>query len=321
MKICFGSDHRFPGKLHGNAPHMVHDNLVKGLAELGHEVYYCLNEAPEVPIAEGVQYVPKYNYDVDLLHINHIKKGYITEEPENRGMPWIRIIHIDIRFYHVSLSIARRNWVYVSQSLARTHNSERFVYNGIDPADFIYSGTKGDYLLFVILGVHRAEDKGFEIALKVSRETGIPLWVAGGHHDEGVREAFFAYCRREGAVPLGHVTGKRKAELFAGAKALIFPSKLNEGCGLVAMEALMSGTPVIGSNNGAIPELLDASTGFVCQTMPDYIQAVENCGKIKPEDCRKAALDRFHYLKMAEGYVREYHRELEHHNSLATLTV
>mgnify|MGYP000399454758 CR=1 FL=1 len=89
------------------------------------------------------------------------------------------------------------------------------------------------------------------------------------------------------------------------------PSQFNEACPLVVMEALMSGTPVIGSANGAIPEMLDETTGFVCKTEADYIHAIENCRKIKPRDCRNAAVERFHYLNMSKGYVREYLREIE----------
>ena len=72
----------------------------------------------------------------------------------------------------------------------------------------------------------------------------------------------------------------------------------------------MSGTPVIASDKGAIPEILDPAGGFVCETEADYLKAVTNLDRIAPRTCREMALDRFHYLTMARAYLDEYRREL-----------
>jgi len=79
---------------------------------------------------------------------------------------------------------------------------------------------------------------------------------------------------------------------------------------LPVAEALMSGTPVIASNRGAMAEVLDPRGGFVCADESEYLNAVANLGQIKPADCRQLALSRFHYLDMAQNYVREYEREI-----------
>ena len=92
----------------------------------------------------------------------------------------------------------------------------------------------------------------------------------------------------------------------AGAKALLFPTKLNEAFGLVIAEALMSGTPVICSNHGACPEIVSPETGFVCRDRQDYLDAIDHLGTIQPEACRTRAIRDFHYLRMAGDYVREY---------------
>ena len=76
-------------------------------------------------------------------------------------------------------------------------------------------------------------------------------------------------------------------------------------------EALMSGTPVIASNKGAMPELLERGGGFVCEDEAAYLNAVENLGTISSADCRRLALEQFHYLDMARAYVKEYEREIE----------
>ncbi len=261
MRICISSDHRYPGKLYGKSPHIVHDNLVKGLAEMGHDVFYRLLEEPEVPLPKGVTYVPDFRYDVDILHIN---SGHESELPDTMGLPWVRTGHIDLRIKNLSLDLATRNWIFVSKTLAQTFGSERYVYNGLNPDDFIYSEKKDNYLLFVVYDVGRAWGKGLELAFKLSQKTGIPLWIAGGRVEPEQWEAFETRCRHEGARTFGHVTGLQKATLFAGAKALLFPTQLNEALGLVSIEALMSGTPVIASNRGATHEVLSESTGFIC---------------------------------------------------------
>jgi glycosyltransferase involved in cell wall biosynthesis len=86
---------------------------------------------------------------------------------------------------------------------------------------------------------------------------------------------------------------------------------MNEAFGLPVAEALMSGTAVIASDKGAMPELLTSAGGFVCADESAYLDAVANIGRIAPQDCRQLALERFHYLGMARAYVKEYQREIE----------
>src|SRR5207248_10512406 len=110
---------------------------------------------------------------------------------------------------------------------------------------------------------------------------------------------------------VGYVGGARKAALLAGAKALFFPVQGPEAFGLVVAEALMSGTPVIGSRNGSVPELIAPGVGFTCDTVDDYAAAAERIGEISPAACRARAMNEFHYRVMAERYAAEYERELQ----------
>jgi glycosyltransferase involved in cell wall biosynthesis len=113
-------------------------------------------------------------------------------------------------------------------------------------------------------------------------------------------------CQAAGATYVGDVRGIEKAKLFAGARALLFPTKLNEAFGLVVAEALMSGTPVICSNNGACPEIVSPEAGFICRERQDYLDAIDRLETIQPEACRTRAMRDFHYLRMAADYVGEY---------------
>ena len=71
-------------------------------------------------------------------------------------------------------------------------------------------------------------------------------------------------------------------------------------------EALMSGTPVICSNNGACPEIVSPEAGFVCRERQDYLDAIDHLETIQPEACHACAMRDFHYLRMTGDYVREY---------------
>src|SRR5262249_32686756 len=158
-------------------------------------------------------------------------------------------VHSDVRYPGLPKETdAPSNWIFVSESLARLYGSQRFVHNGIDPAGFIYSETKEDYFLFVVGDVCRARVKGLEIAFRISELTGIELRVAGGTCNPREALEFARLCYEHGASWVGFVQGQQKAQLFAGAKGLLFPTQYtNEAFGLVLIEALFSGTPVIGS--------------------------------------------------------------------------
>jgi glycosyltransferase involved in cell wall biosynthesis len=291
----------------------VHDRLARGLAELGHEVRYHLRDANGAKLPDGVVAVSCARGDEDILHINHIN---VATTP-NAKRPWVRSVHSDLLDQGMPRENTKPNFIYISQTMARLHKSDRFVLNGIDPADFIYSETKNNCFLFVVSGgIEKARrKKGLDIAFWIAKETGIKLVVAGGDGDPPGNAAFGDLCRANGAVFLGTIHGKRKAEVFTAAKALLFPTQHNEAFGLPVVEALMSGTPVIASTQGAMTELVDSAGGFACAKQSDYLDAVADLGRIKPADCRRLALGRFHYLDMTRNYLREYEREIENATS------
>lgn len=307
MRIHVSSGHVYPGWLHGVAAHVVHDDLVRGLAELGHDVRYQLKGWGRARPPDGVRPVADVAGDEDILHINHLT---LSESPAT-ARPWVRIVHSDLQYAGLPPSYVTPNCIFVSRTLAGLYGSDRYVHNGIDPAGFLYSETKEDYFLFAVAGgVAKARMKGLDIAIRVAQRSGTELRVAGGSNDPAEMAEFAQYCRDHGAVSLGLVHGRRKAELFAGAKALLFPTQMNEAFGLTVAEALMSGTPVIASDKGAMTELIDPSVGFVCSEESSYLDAVSGLDRIAPADCQRLAMQRFHYLEMARSYVREYQREI-----------
>jgi hypothetical protein len=202
------------------------------------------------------------------------------------------------------------NWVAVSETLARVYRHRRFILNGVDPADLVYSPSKEGYFLFCSRA-DVADEKGLVTAFALSRETGVPLTVMASSSFDHVMDRLAVRCREAAARFVGDLRGRPKAEIFAGAKALIFPTRYEEGCPIVIAEALMSGTPVICSPRGACPEMVTPDVGFVCATHDEYLHAAQNIGNVRPENCRQRAISNYHYLESARRYAVAYREEIE----------
>jgi glycosyltransferase involved in cell wall biosynthesis len=290
---------------------VIHDNLAKGLARLGHEVFYMLPGADQ-PLPGGVTLVSGAVPDVDIVH--HYNAGWV-EDPSFRRLiseidkPWVTTCHSDPSAWGNSKPPVADNWIFVSRTLARVHGSSRYVLNGIDPMQFRYSTVKGNHFLFMA-NFRPGLDKGLDLALELSNKLRFQIVVAGACPDREEIQRIQEECRRSGATYAGDLRGWRKAELLASGKALLFPTRTNEAFGLVIAEALISGTPVICSDRGACPEIVSSDVGFVCRDIQDYVDAVNRIHEIAPLSCRVKAHRDFHYVRMALDYVVEYEAEL-----------
>src|SRR5205823_5930471 len=158
-----------------------------------------------------------------------------------------------------------------------------------DAADFPYRAVAGDYLLF--LG-RLSPDKGAGRAIEAARKADVPLLLAGKMREPWERDYFEArvapYLSDE-IQYLGEVGHERKLELLAGARALLFPIRWNEPFGLVMLEALACGTPVLAFPEGAAPEVVDhGRTGFLCRDETEMAEAVGQLGELDRAACRAA---------------------------------
>lgn len=155
--------------------------------------------------------------------------------------------------------------------------------NYFDVEDFDYEPVKDDYILF--LG-RVTELKGISTCVQATAAAGKRLIIAG--------QGSLLDCGYTAIPPhvteLGYADKETRRKLMAKAQALIIATTYLEPFGGVVVEAMLSGTPIITPHFGAFSEIQTEKTGFMCYTLRDYVNAIKNIDKIKPEDCRARGL-------------------------------
>jgi len=104
------------------------------------------------------------------------------------------------------------------------------------------------------------------------------------------------------------VGGERKAELLAGAACLWAPARWDEPFGLTTIEAMVSGTPVLGTRRGALPEIVTPACGLLGETLDELIEMRPKLAALDPEAIRARVLEKFTHVVMAERYVELYRK-------------
>ena len=183
------------------------------------------------------------------------------------------------------------------------------VHNPIDCAEWPYSAEKGDALLWI---GRMSPDKGPHRAIAAARAAGAPLVLAGPVQPG--QEAYFAeavepHLGRDGIEYVGEADAERKRELYLRSRALLMPIRWPEPFGLVMVEALACGTPVIAFPEGSAPEIVrDGETGFVVDDEDAMAAAIGRLGELDPAACRHACEERFGVAAVVRGYERVYRR-------------
>jgi len=187
------------------------------------------------------------------------------------------------------------------------------ILHGIDVASFAFEpDPKASYLLF--LG-RFSKAKGADRAVEAARRTGRRLILAGkidAADAEHVRATIAPLFDGEQIEYVGEVDGAVKRDLLAGADALLFPIEWDEPFGLVMVEALSSGTPVIGFRRASVPEVVDdGRTGFVVDDLDGMVAAIARISEIDRRACRAAAERRFTVARMVDDVESMYRSILD----------
>ena len=309
---------------------LVIDLLARGLVREGHDVrLFTVGESTcPVPSAwrnarstptersavEAAHTLAAYDAltDVDIVH-DHTVLGPLVAGFARRHAPVVTTLHspftADVR--RVLGATARDVPVIcISQDQRRAAPEipvAAVIHHGIDLEEFPASPGTGGYLLF--LG-RMSPDKGVDRAITIARTAGLPLRIAAKMQEPAERAYY-----RERIEPMlggdveyvGEVGASERLTLLQGAVALLNPIRWPEPFGLVMIEALASGTPVIATAQGSAPEIVEhGRTGYLCLDEPTFVRAVMSVQDLDRRDCREAAVRRFSAARMVSEHVGIY---------------
>lgn len=208
----------------------------------------------------------------------------------------------------------RSNWVAISESQKRNCpvdlSFSGVIYHGIDLSKYAYDRGGREYLAW--LGRINPQ-KGITEAIKVAKAVGKKLVIAGivNKRDEDFFKKEVEPHLGDGVEYIGPISSLEKSKMLGEALALLYPVTWDEPFGLVMIEAMATGTPVIGFNKGAVPEVvIDGQTGFVVQSTEQMIEAVRKIGQIDRSACRRHVEEKFTVEKMVDGYEEVYRQVL-----------
>jgi glycosyltransferase involved in cell wall biosynthesis len=254
---------------------------------------------------------------VDVVH-DHTFAG-VLNAPTYRGLglPTVATVHgpIDEDLYPyyrelgddvalVAISDRQRE-------LAPDLNWVGRVHNALQVERWPFQPDKSNYALF--LG-RFAPYKGAHLAVQAAHQAGIPL-VLAGKCNEPPEKAYFDQQVRPLLTGDDHVFGEAdavsKRKLLAGARCLLFPIQWEEPFGIVMIEAMACGTPVVALRGGAVAEVIaDGLTGLICERPTELPAAIEQVATLDPHACRRHVSANFSVEQLGTGYEQIYHQLL-----------
>ncbi|OGK26122.1 hypothetical protein A3D80_01460 [Candidatus Roizmanbacteria bacterium RIFCSPHIGHO2_02_FULL_40_13b] len=304
----------------------------KGLEKLTKKRYAHLTTKTEYEIDLSIKaYVHAKEKKVAIMHSFHDFIAHYINQLAN--LPTVYTIHDplprkDLLEYWRIKHFSHDNYIFISQShLKNFHGSVKsagVAYNGVDIRKFSFRQEEGTYLAFIGRYI---KEKGVEHAISASKSAGILLKLIG---DDAYRalpyyQTYVLPHLKHGVLEDETFFGESdRSEFLKNAKALLFPILWEEPFGMVMIEAMSSGTPVIAYNRGSVSEVIrDGVTGFIIdpdnvrrpgkgswiikeQGIAGLAEAVKRIGQIDRAVCRKHVEDNFTIEKMIDNYENIY---------------
>jgi glycosyltransferase involved in cell wall biosynthesis len=246
------------------------------------------------------------HFHIDYLHFPLSRWCGLTQLSTLHGrldIPDLALLHAEFREMPlISISDAQRGPIPSAVWLGT-------VYHGLPEDLFSFHGTPGNYLAF--LG-RISPEKRVDRAIEIAKRSGMPLKIAA-KIDKVDQEYFAAVIKplldHRLVEFVGEIGGKEKEEFLGNAYAVMFPIDWPEPFGLVMIEAMACGTPVIAWRHGSVPEVMEEGmTGFIVQELDEAVQAIEKLAGFDRRQCRQVFERRFTADRMASDYVSIYQR-------------
>ncbi|MGB0965065.1 MAG: glycosyltransferase [Litorivicinus sp.] len=304
MHIALVSNHLHPVKLYGGTERIV-EWLAQGLVTQGHKVTLIAKTGSTLPgvtvkhaatADEANSIIP----DCDLVHYH----GWLptTEQYPQR---YLYTLHGN----EPQISSLPEFTACISDNHAKRHNHSYWVYNGIHVDEFEFSAKPLNHLLF--FSKIRRRNKGARLAVDLCADRSIPLIMAGGSRADLIKVGAFWRSVFSRVEILGEIGGQAKADAFKQARALIFPIQWQEPFGLVMIESLMSGTPVIAKPEGSVPEIISREVGGLFSSVDEFDLAFEQAKRADRMYCREYAVEHFSSEVMCKTYLSVYTQILD----------
>jgi len=259
------------------------------------------------------------HFHIDYLHFPVTRRQRIAAVTTMHGrldIPDVHPVHQEFtEMQLVSVSEAQRgpmpwaNWVGT-------------VYHGVPENLFELRMEPGTYLAF--LG-RISPEKRVDRAIEIARLTGIPLKIAAKVDvvDKQYFEARIRSMLEDSLIEyIGEIGDEEKSDFLGGACALLFPVDWPEPFGLVMIEALACGTPVIAYRAGSVPEIIEeGKTGYIVETLDQAVSAVRRIGALDRRTCRRVFEERFSASRMCMDYLAIYRRLCGHEPDLTPRSI
>jgi glycosyltransferase involved in cell wall biosynthesis len=310
----------------------VVSELAVGLTAAGHEVvlYATGDSTAPVPVVRAVASATWDRVGHGEVELPHVMRGYealagcdIIHDHTLLGPAWAlatgygRVVTTCHGPFGGELRAIYRRYAKRMPVVAISHDQaqrapevtvDRVIHHGLDPAAYPDGDGGGGFLLF--LGRMTA-DKGVRQAVLAARSAGRRLIVAAKAREES-EQAYYT----DQVEPLlddnvdfiGEVGGEDKVRLLSAATALLNPIQWPEPFGLVMIEAMACGTPVIACPNGAAPEIVENGvTGYLCSDHDELVRAIDNAAGLSRKACRQTVIERFSTGRMVSDHLALYH--------------
>lgn len=257
--------------------------------------------------------------EFDIIHINYFESFLFTPFSKLIEKPVIYTVHSDLftspSWQKLTNETVKNSdkFIFVSKNAhdkASLLTNKAYIYNGIDTTNFPFSKNQGDYLFW--LGRVRKK-KGIKEAVEAAIKSGENL-IVSGVIDNPEEKIFFEkeveplIKKNKNIKFIGPVNFSEKVKLYQEAKAFLFPVSWEEPFGLTMVEAMATGTPVIGFNRGAVPEVIkDKETGFVVENVDQMVGRIKDIDQIDRLHCRQRVEKNFSLEKMVDQYESLYY--------------